>query len=1137
MNNSTINIIKASAGTGKTYRLAVEYVRLVLQYGSEINLDAILVLTFTRKATAEIRERIVEHLELLASTADDNVKNKREDLLHAIFNDENKSELSPSEKNNLEAALQKIKTDHQQLQVMTIDSYINNIFRNLVNPQKNFGDFEIDEDIVKKTLPLLYQYLLNSNPELFQKVENLLKSRLTSSIDSYNTFFHSLIHNRLMFHLIKASKNCFDSDSLMYLYEHEEICEERAKGNLETIKEKMVNLINSIGTSNPVDKNNVPVSFIELFNSQFINFFHPFPSELESLIAEIENLFTYSESEGEEKEKINLRYKMLTIFFELKHNDSCIFNGNKFRKSIYNEIKIIWNMNFNALIEEMSDYFLYKKFIPEQRYILRIWKEVLEEYDKLLYNNKRLTYNDVSWLTLESLLKGDEESIDWDNTNIDNEFYLFLTHRTHFLFIDEFQDTSLLQFFILKPIMLELSSGSGTTENQKVVVVGDEKQSIFGWRGGERDLLLNLKEILPTVSQNSPKDEILNKSYRSSQAMMDFINYVFSNEVFQQGLKEKNLVWEYSKCEAAVKQKYPTNLELYINHYSKTDDNAKKDNIIREFVQKSIQPAWEQNKDKKDYTMAVLCRTNSQLETMQLLLEEAGIESIYQPSSLITEHPFVYPLVSLLKFVNYNDWLEFLTVLRSNYIMLKSKPLKKIITIINQSINSSEPPDFSEYPLVQTLYEFSQKERENISNLCLEFLDLFLPKNNLTERDYININAFISLIQDYELNKTDKTKSIPAFLDFMDDNQAQDFMKQVPLSGDIPLQLLTIHKAKGLEFNQVFLFYDLSSSSNSDAYNLSLYPKYKDKTFEKLSDIGFTCHYDKILKYSRNKELFELAEREDMMEEMNTLYVAFTRAKTSLNLCMVYEGKDELDDIITNKQDSKNYLPFLITIMIRNYLCQLNNEPILSDKKWHSIQFPAETDDASDKNEKEITSEKPDLTNLYSVLPPKEPYALKELSDARKNMFMMLGNKWLINRPNLFGDLIHYYLSFLKKNLPEEHEYALKQCFLKYGTLLTRTEIEEKINSLKNNLPVSELFPPDYDKVFTEFTIWFEGNQYRLDRLLLDTKRKRALILDYKTGVTKEQEQLQRYKTALANLPAIKDGNFSIEAKFIPLIL
>jgi hypothetical protein len=55
--------------------------------------------------------------------------------------------------------------------------------------------------------------------------------------------------------------------------------------------------------------------------------------------------------------------------------------------------------------------------------------------------------------------------------------------------------------------------------------------------------------------------------------------------------------------------------------------------------------------------------------------------------------------------------------------------------------------------------------------------------------------------------------------------------------------------------------------------------------------------------------------------------------------------------------------------------------------------------------------------------------------------------------------------------------------------------------------------------------------------LLIDTKQKRALILDYKTGVTKEQEQLEHYKNALSNLPAIKDGNFSIDTKFISLTL
>ncbi|HPX63432.1 MAG TPA: UvrD-helicase domain-containing protein, partial [Candidatus Syntrophosphaera thermopropionivorans] len=212
MNNSTIKIIKASAGTGKTYRLAVEYVKLVLQYGTNINLDSILVLTFTRKATAEIRERIVEHLELLNSTKDKE-KEAKLALIKAIFGDDNKTELNDIEKKNLQEALQKIKTDHQQLQVMTIDSYINNIFRNLVNPQKNYGDFEIDDDIVEKTLPLLYQYLLSSNLELYQKVENLLKARVTSSIDRYNLFFQSLIQNRLMLHLINVSQNHFDPDS------------------------------------------------------------------------------------------------------------------------------------------------------------------------------------------------------------------------------------------------------------------------------------------------------------------------------------------------------------------------------------------------------------------------------------------------------------------------------------------------------------------------------------------------------------------------------------------------------------------------------------------------------------------------------------------------------------------------------------------------------------------------------------------------------------------------------------------------------------------------------------------------------------------------------------------------------------
>ncbi|HOT40166.1 MAG TPA: UvrD-helicase domain-containing protein [Candidatus Syntrophosphaera thermopropionivorans] len=1129
MNNSTIKIIKASAGTGKTYRLAVEYVKLVLQYGTNINLDSILVLTFTRKATAEIRERIVEHLELLNSTKDKE-KEAKLALIKAIFGNENKTELHDIEKKNLQEALQKIKTDHQQLQVMTIDSYINNIFRNLINPQKNYGDFEIDDDIVEKTLPLLYQYLLSSNPELYQKVENLLKARVTSSIDRYNLFFQSLIQNRLMLHLINVSQNHFDPDSLMYLCEHDEICEEKAKESIEKAKKELINYILDIMII-AAGKN-----FSNIFIVDFQRLFKEVPTTFDELITKIEEMLNPTDDAIQQQIRDEQSYKLLKVCIKKLKDNKNIYNAKTLTSKSLGNKTIEWNDYLNEVTEHLSDYFLFKKFIPEQRYILSIWKEVLEEYDKLLYSNKRLTYNDVSWLTLNTLLKGDEESIDWNNSEIDNEFYFFLTHRTRYLFIDEFQDTSLLQFFILKPIMLELSSGEGSEEYGKVVVVGDEKQSIFSWRGGERDLLLNLKDILPTIDKSSGVEETLEESYRSSKAMMDFINYVFSNEALIQDLKLKNLDWEYNECKAAKPQCYPTNIELSLQRYSYTEEDFKLDKVQREFIQNFIKPAWEQNKDNKDYTMAILCRTNPQLETFQLLLEEAGIESIYQPSSLITEHNYVYPLISLLKFINYKDWLEFLTVLRSNYIMLKAEPLKKVITIISQSLKDFTEPDFSEFPVVQTLYEFHRKDRDKISELCQDFLDLFLYNKKLSERDYININAFMAILQDYELNNTDKAKSISAFLDFLDDNKAQDFMKQVPLTGDIPLQLLTIHKAKGLEFDQVFVFYDLSASHNPESYNLSLYPKYKDKTFEKLSDIGITCHYDDILKYSSKKELVELDSKKEMLEEMNTLYVAFTRAKTSLSLCIAYKHQEGFDDLLNNKQESDKYLPILLTKIVRDFFTSKNIEPTGPDENIYKFPVAAETT-PKPKEEKGSNKESLCSLDLTNVLPPKQPYPFKETVETSKNKYLNWKSMWLENRSNLYGNLAHYYLSFLKYNLPEEHNYALKQCILKYGTLLTHSEIEEKINSLKNNLPISELFPPDYDKVFTEFTLFSEGNQYRIDRLLIDTKQKRALILDYKTGVTKEQEQLEHYKKALSNLPAIKDDNFSIDTKFISLTL
>jgi exodeoxyribonuclease V beta subunit len=84
---------------------------------------------------------------------------------------------------------------------------------------------------------------------------------------------------------------------------------------------------------------------------------------------------------------------------------------------------------------------------------------------------------------------------------VSNTFYEILTTRIRFLLIDEFQDTSILQFKLFLPIIKEITSGEGVKPYGGIIVVGDEKQSIYSWRGGERDFILRMPQLIPDLQQ------------------------------------------------------------------------------------------------------------------------------------------------------------------------------------------------------------------------------------------------------------------------------------------------------------------------------------------------------------------------------------------------------------------------------------------------------------------------------------------------------------------------------------------------------------------------------------------------------------------------------------------------------------
>ncbi|MCD8481176.1 MAG: UvrD-helicase domain-containing protein [Candidatus Cloacimonetes bacterium] len=191
-------IISASAGTGKTYRLSLEYIALIVRYYEyeSFSLDGVLALTFTRKASYEIRDRILEHLDSLIEHKDEGLL---ADLCRVLGRDH--ARLEVKEEGALISAKQEILCDKRKLQVMTIDSYISSIFRNIVRPLRSIDRYDIDLGAIEKRMPFLLKHLMQ--PQIRVRIDKLLQRKVERSLDDYAGFFSNLINSRWLYYVIR----------------------------------------------------------------------------------------------------------------------------------------------------------------------------------------------------------------------------------------------------------------------------------------------------------------------------------------------------------------------------------------------------------------------------------------------------------------------------------------------------------------------------------------------------------------------------------------------------------------------------------------------------------------------------------------------------------------------------------------------------------------------------------------------------------------------------------------------------------------------------------------------------------------------------------------------------------------------
>lgn len=1104
-------IITASAGTGKTYRLAIEYVRLILKYYRvpDFRMDNILVLTFTRKATAEIKERIQEHIKLLCSKKEQDQED-RQNLIKQIKKNKTDEDSSLSQEEegiltsaNLEIMSEanlEIQSDRRLLQVMTIDSYIASIFRNIVRPMRSIGDFDIDTLAVEKRMPYLLSSLMTD--ELKGKVDSLLRSKVKRSLDGYSQFFASLIKNRWLYQMIFQNLNVDKLDE--YIAAQEPLKKAEMQESWQSFKQSLKQVLDIIYEEAESKKD----SWENYFNSDTRRLFAVFPESPKEFIQKIHDL-------------LETPFRAMAFYDVIR------------KLKLYSKSKIrsthVQSDNLNSLMIELrsqlSDYLYYSYFLDEQYNILQIWAAILKEYDKLIYRYKNMTYDDISWFTLETLFRGEPPAFPMGDEGAANEFYQFLTHRSRFILIDEFQDTSLMQFAILKPIIEEVCSGAGSKDYGGLIVVGDEKQSIFGWRGGERELLLKLKELFPSI-RDSIETETLKKSYRTSPTLMCFINTIFGDEDLHKFIKKRNMNWHYDKVESAVtKTDYPSCLTFRLEQYQTGNKEPSLNAVRKAWVEEILKEEIEKDKNK---SIAILCRSNSELRQMQEILDECDIKSVYQPNAELPEHHLVQPLISYLKWIAYRDWSDWLIWLRSDYLRIKPSLLKQAIDQIYLASEASIQADFSEFEPLQELYTEQPDDLGSPYSICQELVLKYLNPDKLSPRDHLNLHAFLDLCKSFELDGSTSDTSIPSFLQYLEELREQEGLKQVSIEGEDSVQLLTIHKSKGLQFDSVYVFYNLSSRGGGNRESLDWYISYQGNDFTHLDQYALSYNYGKILEYSHLKELYESKKKTELLEEMNNLYVALTRAKTSLHMLFTYISSKGWDDFKTGKEDTDNQLPTLLCNACKTWFDgpnEVNSPRLTVDNK--------ESSSPSKGEEKPQPLEAVNEENYSRALDfaPQEAFIQTEESIAMNSKKQILESK-----AALLGDLRHYYLSHLSYNTASEKDLAQRKTLKRYGSILKQSQIQEVIESLKANLREHLwIFEHRWDKIYNEFSVYLNGKELRLDRLMIDTKQKEAVIVDFKSGGIYDEDQLKRYKDALQQIPAIKDAVTEVRTKYLSI--
>lgn len=677
-------LIRASAGTGKTFQLSNRYISLL---ASGVSPTSILATTFTRKAAGEIRDRILERLaDAVLCPSEANELNKHIQVPDGV------------EPRSFESCFQSMVTDLNRLNIGTLDSFFSVWTSKLalefgLTPGWSMLSTTEYENLIYRAISDLVRY--GKNTDLSRLLQLLNKGTVNRSITE--NVYDSIDKLRALF--LQTTRQTWDQplatsrlpDSFM----------DEALDQLESIAENIESKALQTGIINDLDL---------LRNSQYD-------------AAMAKGILKKVIEQEPKYNRVEIPHSVISAYQPILD-----FLGNRFAHEIHSQ---------SIAIFELLDRFT-------------------ESFNKLKRQANRLEFTDTTTFASQ-ISKLPSGVLSRVTTDIDH------------LLLDEFQDTSLLQWQAISYLVNDVTQTPGGT-SRSLFCVGDTKQAIYVWRGGRREIFDTLSQTVSGIESDR-----LKKSYRSSRHVLDFINSVFMNLSNHPRLGELSPAMA-QWTEDFEEHKAALDLDGYVSYHN-ADPGSSATTRLQACLRETVIRVRELLSTGKAISIGVLLRKNDHIaELIQLLATEGIIASEEGGNTLIRFSP-----VLLIK-----QWLHLLEFPDDclAYFQIKQSPLK---------LRHPDLDSLDRMPESNWLIERERLFEVGLGSYIAELGEYLTP--HLTESQRFRLQQLVQHADNFE---ADDPLRLTEFLQSID-NEA--FSEETSAS----VRIMTIHGSKGLEFDAVIL--------------------------------------------------------------------------------------------------------------------------------------------------------------------------------------------------------------------------------------------------------------------------------------------------------------------------------------------